>query len=72
MGFEMSLTYETATFAGVSALHMSIQIIYSLYFTLTEEWGYKIIEQNKVESQTFELIRFDKLEKVYNFVILIN
>lgn len=68
----MSLTYETATFAGVSALHMSIQIIYSLYFTLTEEWGYKIIEQNKVESQTFELIRFDKLEKVYNFVILIN
>jgi len=39
MDFEMSLAYETAMFAGVSVLHMSVQMTYSFYLILTEEWG---------------------------------
>ena len=70
MGFEMSLAYETAMYAGVSALHMSTQITYNFYLALTEEWGIKL-QQNKVPRKTFDLIRFDRLEKVNNFIILI-
>jgi hypothetical protein len=72
MGFEMSLSYETAMYryASVSALHMSKRITYNFYLALTEEQGTKI-QQNKVPSKTFNLIRVDKLEKVNNCIILI-
>jgi hypothetical protein len=48
---------------------MSTQIPYNFCLSLTEEWGIKL-QQNKVPRKTFELIRFDKLEKVNNLIIL--
>ena len=70
MGFVMSLAYETAMFAGVSALHMSTQLTCNFYLALTEEWGTKILHSRDPRKNT-DLIRFDKLEKVNNWVILI-
>jgi hypothetical protein len=62
MGFEMSLAYETAIYAGVSALHMSTQITENFYLALTEEWGTKL-QQKKVPRKTFDLINLTNWRK---------